>query len=245
MKFSKLILLVLVSLLIAGCATKIPKSALQLSPESLETREMQTRMYDTSNEMNILSASTQVLQDIGFNLDESEVKLGVIVGSKTRDATDGGQVAAAVALALFTGAVMHVDKNQIIRASLVTRPLQVKNSVAEKISEKLQKKIVRKISDKTRMVINKELEDGLSDKIAKDIIIDITNDMAKEFSKDFSNTLKEKLKEGRIAVRVTFQRIVYNTANQITKQEAVSNPELYKEFFEKLSKSVFLEAHTI
>jgi hypothetical protein len=118
-----------------------------------------------------------VLQDLGFNLDESETKLGLVVASKDRDATEAGQVVGAILIAVLIGASVPIDKRQKIRASLVTRP-------------------IGESGDKT-------------------------------------------------AVRVTFQRVVWNTAGQISKSEALTEPELYQEFFSKLSKSVFLEAHEI
>ncbi|MBF0219235.1 MAG: hypothetical protein HQL49_06875 [Gammaproteobacteria bacterium] len=57
-------------------------------------------------------------------------------------------------------------------------------------------------------------------------------------------TLPSKVKEGYIA-RVTFQRIVWNDRNVISRVETLNNDEIYLDFFEKLSKSVFLEAHKI
>ncbi|MBF0096455.1 MAG: hypothetical protein HQM04_04495 [Magnetococcales bacterium] len=171
----KLLLVATLSLLMTGCVAGIPKEALQLQAESLANRQMQTRVYETSEELKILAAGTALLQDLGFTLAESETKLGVVTGIKHRDARDAGQVTMAVFVALFGGGAMPIDKEQTMRVSLVTRPLEGK----------------------------------------------------------------------RIAVRVTFQRTVMNTHNQITTQEAIITPEVYTEFFDKLSKAIFLEAHQI
>ncbi len=46
-----------------------------------------------------------------------------------------------------------------------------------------------------------------------------------------------------VVVRVTFQRIVWDTSGQITKREQLDRPEYYQEFFERLSKALLLEAH--
>jgi len=173
----KVLVLFLVSIfLITGCQT-IPKDALTLSPESLAERQMQTRKYETKDEGKIMSACAGLLQDMGFNLDESETKLGLITSSKVRSAENAGQIVGAVLIALLGGGAMPVDKEQKMRASVVTRPSG---------------------------------EQG-----------------------------------GYIAVRVTFQRIVWNTRGQVTKSESLNDPAIYKEFFDKLSKSIFLEGQEI
>ncbi len=172
-----LAVLLVVPLGLAACAQSIPKEALQLSSESLEKRQLQTRRFDTRDEASMLSASAQVLQDLGFILDESETKLGVIVASKDRDATETAQVVGAVLVALLTGAVVAIDDTQKIRASLVTR------------------------------MVNPA--------------------------------------QPYISVRITFQRIVWNTQGQVSKLEELAEPEIYQGFFDKLSKAVFLEAHQL
>lgn len=160
---------------ICGCG--VPEDALRMSPTTLQDRQLQTRMFYTNDEANILSASAAALQDMGFSLDESETELGVIVASKDRDATDAGQVIGAIFVAAMTGVASPIDSKQKIRVSLVTYPSGEKNE--------------------------------------------------------------------KMAVRITFQRIVWDTQGQVTKLQRLDDPKLYEGFFEKLSKSVFLEAQNI
>ena len=46
-------------------------------------------------------------------------------------------------------------------------------------------------------------------------------------------------------VRVTFQRVVWNASNQISRVETINEPKIYQKFFDSLSKSLFLEAQGI
>ena len=164
-------------LLLSGCQTAVPQDALELPPQSLEDRQMQTRRFDGISEAELLAACAGVLQDLGFNLDESESDLGLLVASKERSARQTGHHTIARLLDLIVDIEIEVDDEQRIRASLITTPA------------------------------------------------------SEEADSHF--------------VRVTFQRIVWNTANEISKREVLNDPELHQQFFERLSKSVFLEANSI
>jgi hypothetical protein len=185
----------------SGCATTIPPEALQMQPDTLANRQIQSRKYDIKTEKELLGASAAVLQDMGFNLDESQTSLGVIVASKSRDAKDGGQIAGAIVMGfLFGAAAVSYDKNQKIRASLVTKPAVTNNPIKVELSPK----------------------DGKSIKFDQQV----------EASSGF-------------IVRVTFQRLVWNQNNVLTKIEGINDPSIYTEFYDKLSKSVFLQAQNV
>ncbi len=166
-------------LLLAGCEV-IPPETFIVSSELISRRVVETRRYEGIKEQDLLSACANVLQDLGYNLENSETKLGVITASKQRDATDAGEVAAMILVALLGGGAMPISKDQTIRVALVARPVT---------------------------------EDG---KVIQD----------KHF------------------VRITFQRVVRRTDNS-TVGQTLTDPKLYEEFFEKVSKSVFLEAQKI
>ena len=162
---------------ITGCATTAPENLFQVAETSLQDRQMQSRFFETNNEIALLSAGVAVLQDMGYSIDETETKSGVVTASKTVDATNKAQMAGVILLAVLGGGNVSYDSQQQIKVSFVTLPS--KNN-----------------------------------------------------------------KNGYLA-RATFHRIVTNTEGQVTKAETMDNEELYTEFFNKLSKSVFLEAQEI
>ena len=93
-----------------------------------QIRERQTMRFHVASEAQLLEQATQVLQDLGFTIEESAPRYGVLAGSKDRDATEFGQVAGQVALAVGL-AILGVgyspvwDTDQVIRATLTTQPV--------------------------------------------------------------------------------------------------------------------------
>lgn len=238
-------LLLIACLMTSGCVASIPKEALLLPENSLADRQMQTRRFDTANNSAMLNAAAATLQDIGFTLDESEFTLGVLVASKQRDATSAGQVAGAVLLAALTGAVTHVDKDQIIRVSLVMRDIPGAEEKSAPPTTALtptelasiNSSVVKAVADGLRKKYPNEVSERIASKIAQDTAATLTTDLMK--------LAKVSTDGGQSTVRVTFQRLVLNTAGQITSAEQINDVEVYQEFFDKLSKAVFLEAHAI
>lgn len=174
--FSRIGLFV-VMLSLAACQATPPARALQMPAASLDIRQLQTRRFSEVEEPVLLAASAAVLQDLGFNLDESETELGLIVASKRQSASDSGVEELVWLLRIFADVEIAVDRDQRIRVSLVSRPVPNRND--------------------------------------------------------------------EYFVRVTFQRVVWNTENDVTKRETLNDPALYLAFFDRLSKSIFLEANSI
>jgi hypothetical protein len=169
---------------VAACQTPASieqqTAALTLSTKSLAVRQVQSRRFETQNERLLLSACAGVLQDLGFTIDESAPKMGLIVASKDRDAIEADQVAGQILLAALIAALGGQpdpvwERNQKIRISVVAKPLP----------------------------------------------------------------------SGSELVRVTFQRVIWNTKDQISRVESIDDPIIYQQFFDKLAQAVFLEAHQI
>jgi hypothetical protein len=115
-----------------GCVAQTqPQDLLQLQEESLRNRAMQTRVFETKDEAELLSASAAVLQDLGFQIEESVREVGLLRAAKERSAREYGQdISRFVIFVLSTGLVfvqqppivISVDLHQKIAATLVTRP---------------------------------------------------------------------------------------------------------------------------
>jgi hypothetical protein len=99
------------------------REALTLQPEALEQRRIQTRRFETTNEHELLTASLEVLQDLGFAVDETEPELGLIVASKNRDASSTGEMIGAFFIGAASDSEVTYNVEQRIRASVVTKGL--------------------------------------------------------------------------------------------------------------------------
>jgi hypothetical protein len=111
---------------LSGCATTMqPAEFFELSAESPANKAMQSRLFETGNEKELLSASAAVLQDLGFQVDDIERDVGMMRAVKERSAREHGQDISHFFVALFTlfYVGIPVDLQQKISAVLVIRPV--------------------------------------------------------------------------------------------------------------------------
>ena len=95
----KTLSLLLTGLVLSSCMEPRPTTMFSLDADYLARRQMTTRQFNTNDERKILSASAQVVQDLGFTIDESETKLGLITASRK------SEIGSAAARAAVTGGV--------------------------------------------------------------------------------------------------------------------------------------------
>ncbi len=129
--------LVVLGLALAGCQPVDPewanKEALKIgAPRSNaeEIRDRQIGRFQVKSEERLLVEATQVLQDLGFTIEESTHRYGVLAGSKDRDATEAGEVAGQIVLTVGLALLgVHYnpvwDTDQVIRATLTTQQVGI------------------------------------------------------------------------------------------------------------------------
>ncbi len=147
----------------------------RLDDDYLARRQIETMRFEIDNEETILAASAGVLQDLGFTLDETETKLGLITAYKNREASTTGARAAIILLSALNDTQPVYDTEQKIYTTLVST----------------------------------------------------------------------KSKESRgYNVRISFARTIWNNMHE-SRSERITDTKTYREFFDKLSQSLFLTAHEI
>ncbi|MHC5114675.1 MAG: hypothetical protein ACYTGP_09630 [Planctomycetota bacterium] len=106
-------------LAVAGCTT--PPLVLEPVEMPVALRGLQSRRFETTDEVRLLAVSADVLIDLGFHIDATDEVLGLVVGSKARSAVETGQVILTVTAALF-GVSLPYEARQVLRASVTSDP---------------------------------------------------------------------------------------------------------------------------
>jgi len=207
-------------------ATLIGTGVFALADESeqtaLQQRAIESRRFDGLSAKELLSASTNVLQDMGFNIDEADAGLGTITGSKSwapddpmglRDGKDWLSIPSIGPLSLLSAALethRSYVKNfkQDYRVSLVIKPAPVTASA----------EVIKAGKDKKNQ--NPKASGELAD--SRNFIVRII----------FEKT--SKLDESKQPIHTP-----------LSYSESVKDPALYLDFYDKLSKAIFLEAQQI
>lgn len=179
----RVLLAVLLAVALGACQT-LPDDAFRLTESALELREIQTRSIEGISEVEILAASSGVLQDLGYTIDEVEKELGVLSASKRANAKEATEILGKIALD--------------VADCMLTFLLGCENDSYQ------------------------------SSKDVQDIRMTLV-------------VLPNLEKEGEYQVRLTMQRIVWAKSGEVYAQETINDATIYQAFFDKLSKSVFLE----
>ena len=121
-----LLLVLALPILLAGCAQPTqPAEFFQLTPESSANRAIQTRVFETATDHELLSASAVALQDLGFQIEESVGEVGFLRAAKERSAREYGQYRNRFFVWLLTlgNVLIPIDLHQKVAATIVARPI--------------------------------------------------------------------------------------------------------------------------
>lgn len=169
----KILFILSAVILFSGCVSY--EKYYQLDEHYLARRQIETRRFETTKEDEMLAASAQVLQDLGYTIDESETRLGLITASKEKELTStAGQIGLEV-LGALANSNINYDTREKLYVTLVS----------------------------TKSVDKKGYN-----------------------------------------VRVEFARIIWDK-HKNTRIKKITSEDVYRNFFDKLSQSLFLTANDL
>jgi hypothetical protein len=159
---------------LVGCQSGPPAGSMALAPTSLQHRQLQSKKFDTLDEAIMLTASMEVLQDMGFMINEAESKLGLIVASKQRETDNRAQRYALIALTIFAGdgSLRGIEKEHHIRVSLVTIPDKSKKNTTVRVNFQRQVFDMENNLVKLETINEQQMYVGFFSKLSKSVFLE-------------------------------------------------------------------------
>lgn len=164
-------LLALCSLSLVGCSTV---DIFTLSPDYLQQRQIESRVFTTDNEELILLSSVEVLQDIGYIFTESSHELGILTATCNRKADNAEAKEALATIVTVLGVLcgsnqqLPYEHEQCILVSVVTR--KVKNGTLVRTT--FARKVFR--TDGTfyiQRIVDPEIYEGFYKRLSQSIFL--------------------------------------------------------------------------
>jgi replicative DNA helicase len=167
---------VIALIMLSAC---VPNNSAEVfsKPENLSAqRSMQTRTYSTNERTEILAACISVLQDMGYNIDETNSKLGLVSASKLRDTDNKMEKASMIALTILSGQsstehIKRLDDKQNIRVSIVVNKLGNKQVTVRATFQRVVLNVAGEIN-RLETIHDQTLYQGFFAKLSKAIFLE-------------------------------------------------------------------------
>jgi hypothetical protein len=121
----QIMLIVLCSLILGACTVVNQQSTPPPQKTQLQTRQVQTREYDTNDVKLVMKAVLNVLQDDGFIVRNAQIELGLLTATKEVDLQSRNSGSNQFWSDFFRG----LDRNRGQRESLFNKLKQIESSV--------------------------------------------------------------------------------------------------------------------
>ena len=169
-------LVVLLSMMFLTACVHDHAPAFSVSESVSEQRQLQMRKYSSGNKSEILVACVSVLQDTGYNIDETNSKLGLVSASKLRETDNSMEKASLIAMAFLANQsasdyILNADDKQNIKVSLVVTKLEDKQVVVRATFQRVVWNVGGNVS-RLETIKDKTLYQGFFAKLSKAIFLE-------------------------------------------------------------------------